>query len=303
MRSSLAIAVFLCSLAPAQTTRNVPAQYPTIQAAINVCVNSDDVLVAPGVHPGAINFLGKAITVHSSGGAAVTTIHGTPSAATATLATNESSSAVLDGFTITGGNGGLFLQNTSCVIQNCVITNNFATNNAGGGIRCLSTGSSVASPTINNCSIVGADEVPSFAYLGTNEDVELDCWVNGTGDPLASTRAGPPGSQLKFLFQSPGGTLVGAEPLVAGVLFSTGSPPSPIPGFPQIWLNGIVFVVAGSFGAPPFSVPGLPSAGITLEYLVPSGLGGNTVRLQALVSSSFTNNGMWALTNATEVVL
>src|SRR5262245_21259203 len=47
-------------------TRNVPGDFPTIQAAINASVNGDTVLVAPGTYAASINFLGKAITVTSS---------------------------------------------------------------------------------------------------------------------------------------------------------------------------------------------------------------------------------------------
>ena len=49
-------------------TINVPAGQPTIQAAINAASNGDTVLVAPGTYRENINFMGKAITVTSSGG-------------------------------------------------------------------------------------------------------------------------------------------------------------------------------------------------------------------------------------------
>src|SRR5262245_58621361 len=45
---------------------NVPANYPTIQQAIDHASNGDTVLVSPGVYPGNISFKGKAIVVSST---------------------------------------------------------------------------------------------------------------------------------------------------------------------------------------------------------------------------------------------
>jgi len=50
------------------STINVPKDQPTIQAGINAASNGDTVLVAPGKYVENINFMGKAITVTSSGG-------------------------------------------------------------------------------------------------------------------------------------------------------------------------------------------------------------------------------------------
>ena len=72
----LGVACLLVALAaPAWTdTINVPAEQPTIQAAIDVAVTGDVVLVAPGVYAEEIDFLGKAITVQSASGPDVTVI-------------------------------------------------------------------------------------------------------------------------------------------------------------------------------------------------------------------------------------
>ncbi|MCH7547791.1 MAG: hypothetical protein IID30_15445, partial [Planctomycetes bacterium] len=53
---------------------NVPADQPTIQAAINAAVDGDEIIVAPGLYVENIVFGGKTITVRSSGGPDVTTI-------------------------------------------------------------------------------------------------------------------------------------------------------------------------------------------------------------------------------------
>jgi hypothetical protein len=67
------LAFFLPAMAAA--TVNVPAQ-PSIQDGINPAASGDIVLVAPATYFENINFNGKAITVTSSGGPAVTIIDG-----------------------------------------------------------------------------------------------------------------------------------------------------------------------------------------------------------------------------------
>lgn len=66
---SFAFLLAASTLAPA-ATRLVPSQYPTIQAAIDACVDGDAVIVAPGTYTGPgnrdIDFAGKAVTVRTS---------------------------------------------------------------------------------------------------------------------------------------------------------------------------------------------------------------------------------------------
>ncbi len=151
MRMLVCAAVVCCALA-GQTTRNVPSQFATIQAAITASSNGDTVLVAPGTHAGPITFAGKTIRVMSSGGAAVTLIAGPASGAAVTFAGGEGVATVFSGFTMNGGNGAILCQNASPQIQNCVISNQVKSGTAtGAGIRCLSTGVSVASPSISGC--------------------------------------------------------------------------------------------------------------------------------------------------------
>ncbi len=57
------VSIYAClSAAKAQTVIHVPADHPTIQAAIIAAVNGDTVLVAPGTYKENINLNGKAIT-------------------------------------------------------------------------------------------------------------------------------------------------------------------------------------------------------------------------------------------------
>ncbi|MCZ6543318.1 MAG: hypothetical protein O6768_06600, partial [Planctomycetota bacterium] len=80
--------------------------YCSIQTAIDNAVDTDEIVVAPGTYFETINFLGKAVTLRSSGGPEVTIIDaggdlGAGSVVTCDAA--EGPGSVLQGFTITGG--------------------------------------------------------------------------------------------------------------------------------------------------------------------------------------------------------
>ncbi len=145
------VSIYAClSVAKGQAVIHVPADQPTIQAAINLAVNGDTVQVAPGTYKENINFMGKAITVTSSGGPQVTIIDGGQTGTVVTFSSGETSSSVLTGFTLKNGNttfpfldgGGITIQNSSPTITNNVITQNGACD-GGGGIA-----SSFGSPMI-----------------------------------------------------------------------------------------------------------------------------------------------------------
>ncbi len=152
--------------------RNVPAQYSTIQSAINISVNGDTVLVQPGTFFENINFRGKKIVLtgtfyQNNNYSAIqsTIINGsTPafpdSASCVIINPNEDSTTVLQGFTLTGGSGtkwadehgagvyreggGLLIQYSSPVIQFNIFTGN---QNVSGGV--VSTGG--AAMRIGDC--------------------------------------------------------------------------------------------------------------------------------------------------------
>ena len=100
------ISLMLRSLVAGQVTIHVPADQASIQAAINAAHNGDTVLVAPGTYRENINFNGKAISVTSSDGAAVTIVDGGGNASVVTFDSSETSQAVLNGFTIQNGSAG-----------------------------------------------------------------------------------------------------------------------------------------------------------------------------------------------------
>ncbi|MBP7050082.1 MAG: right-handed parallel beta-helix repeat-containing protein [Phycisphaerae bacterium] len=138
-----------CPLGMARTIRvanDGSADYATIQAAIEVSVDGDTVLVAPGTYTGDgnrdIDFGGKAITVRSEAGPGTCSIDAEGSSKEwhrgFYFHNGEQADSVLDGFTITGGyvylygGGGILCSMSSPTIRNCVIVGNAAS--AGGGL-------------------------------------------------------------------------------------------------------------------------------------------------------------------------
>ena len=127
----------------------------SIQAAINDASAGDEIIVHPGTYYEAIDFLGKAIHLHSSDGQSVTTIDAAGFDTSAvTCASAEGPDTILEGFTITGGTGteveyeryggGMYNNTSSPTVTSCIFSLNSA--NHGGGMR-----NSSASPTVTNC--------------------------------------------------------------------------------------------------------------------------------------------------------
>ncbi len=134
--------------------------YCSIQTAIDNAVDTDEIVVAPGTYLEAINFLGKAIWLHSSGGAEVTTIDGTGFFHVVQCVSGEGPDTVLDCFTITGGNanggsypgnwgGGMHNDGSSPTVTNCTFSGNMA-DGLGGGMSNFGS-----SPTVTNCTFSG----------------------------------------------------------------------------------------------------------------------------------------------------
>lgn len=180
MRGFAAVAVWTVLAVPAgAATIQVPGDQPTIQAAINAAVAGDEVVVAPGTYTENINFQGKAITVRSAAGPAVTIIDGQRLGPVVKFATGEGRSSVLRGFTLRNGRvdasspdiegGGIRISQASPQIINNVITANQAC--AGGGGVSVSFGS----PLISSNTISGNSQFGCSG--GTGGGIQ----VNGSG--------------------------------------------------------------------------------------------------------------------------
>lgn len=137
-----------------------PADFSSIQAAINATVSGqDEVVVAPGLYNETIDFQGKAITVRSqSGDPSDTIVDGSGAFHVVVCVIGEGRDTVLTGFTITGGQangdsspdnsgGGLLNLNSSPTIAHCVFRENGAF--AGGGMH-----NDNSSPLVADCEFV-----------------------------------------------------------------------------------------------------------------------------------------------------
>lgn len=149
-------------------TVHVPAEQPTIQAAIDAAHAGDTVLVAPGefVITKPINFRGKAIVVRSEKGPDATSVRmgeiskDAEANCVAVFNGGETAEARLEGFTLTGGHGGpplpqggsgggIYCSDSSPTLMNLTISGNLAW--SGGGLSCQRG----SSPLVLDCRIIG----------------------------------------------------------------------------------------------------------------------------------------------------
>lgn len=228
--------LFACPLC-AQSTHVVPVDFPTIQLAIDASQDGDVVLVQPGTYTENISFLGKAITVVSSGGPDVTSINGSAMTAGPEIGsvvrfeTGEGPNSILDGFEIACGSGtlaqvsfavgevggGIFGTGASPTIRNCQIRNNSAAVRGGGAYFDGVTGDLVLqNVTIENCI---AGNGGGLFCVGTGSATIVGCeLLNNTGTSdiagamIGTVRADIRNSRFAM-------NLTGSTALVAGGLF------------------------------------------------------------------------------------
>lgn len=96
---------------------NVPSDFETIQGAIGFAGDTDSIFVWPGVYNEALDYLGKDIYVGSTNGPLETTITVGTSSNLVEFTNGEGPGAVLEGFTLQGGNIGVYCDGASPTIR------------------------------------------------------------------------------------------------------------------------------------------------------------------------------------------
>jgi predicted outer membrane repeat protein len=158
MKYPLLILALLTSTALADTWTvddDGKADFDNIQAAVDAASDGDEIIVMPGTYTSTatwavVDMLGKAVWLHSNDGPEVTIIDCENSRGGIWCWTGESSETKIEGLTVTNGYGGMYCNESSPKITNCIFDNNvayFYWMSGGGGMY-----NDNSSPTLTNCT-------------------------------------------------------------------------------------------------------------------------------------------------------
>jgi hypothetical protein len=192
IRSSVRALLVLGLLTSASSAAviHVPADFPTIQQAIDAASSGDQILVAPGTYFETIDFLGKGLQVIGEGGAGVTTIDAAFTGSVVTARSNEPAGTLIRGFTLLHGSG----QTSATLPDPSQLT--------GGGVFADLPGTHLS---VHSCTIA-ANVVPAGLWGAAGVEMRdaavelLDCTISANsasgGAAVAALVAAPPPSRM-----------------------------------------------------------------------------------------------------------
>jgi serine protease len=173
---ALSVGLSLPAIADAATI-HVPADAATIQRAIDGAAAGDTVLVSPGTYVETITFRGKAITVASEQGPALTIIDGNGAGSVVTFDSGENRSAVLEGFTVRNGansfsGGGVLIRNSApSILGNWIVGNGAC---SGAGISSYFSSPLIKGNTISRNYVYACSGASGLGvYIGGDSAAEL----------------------------------------------------------------------------------------------------------------------------------
>lgn len=182
---------------PTPKTICVPADYSTIQEAINAAdvLGGDTVLVSPGTYSESINFSGKALKLLSVSGTESTIISPPSGNSSVIFESGETSNSVISGFTLT--NGGLYLNGSSPLITSNIIIN------SDTGVYC-----NFASPTVISNEICGCSG-NAFYLGGAATAIIKSNIIENNGGGISMFAAGTPQVACNWILNNSGDALNG----------------------------------------------------------------------------------------------
>lgn len=160
---------------------------PSIQQALSLARNDDEILVGPGTYHEQINFLGKRVWLHSEAGAEATILNGSGAqGAVVSFRTREGRESIIEGFTISGGSGAQ--------------PDGPGGEWYGGGVHCRNSGPTIRrnriignsvirpstpTPTGTGGGISASSSIPVTIYIEDNDFLENTAGSNGGGVAVA----------------------------------------------------------------------------------------------------------------------